>query len=47
MLAGDMSQLSSEVVICGAAIASVATSYHLAVCLDVHGIIIVDKYTNI
>ncbi len=43
MLAGDMSQLSSEVVICGAGIAGVATAYHLAVRRGVRGIVIVDE----
>jgi glycine/D-amino acid oxidase-like deaminating enzyme len=43
MLAGDMSQLSSDVVICGAGIAGVATAYHLAVRRGVRGIVIVDE----
>src|SRR5437899_9215843 len=43
MLAGDMSRLSSDVVICGAGIAGVATAYHLAVRRGVRGIVIVDE----
>src|SRR6266536_1733032 len=43
MLAGDMSQLSAEVVICGAGIAGVATAYHLAVRRGVRGVVLVDE----
>src|SRR6266540_3988405 len=43
MLAGDMSRRSSEVVICGAGIAGVATAYHLAVRRGVRDIVIVDE----
>src|SRR5881296_3684928 len=43
MLTGDMGKLSSDVVICGAGIAGVATAYHLAVRRGVPGIVIVDE----
>jgi len=43
MLAGDMSRRSSDVVICGAGIAGVATAYHLAVRRGVRDIVIVDE----
>ena len=43
MLTADMSTLSSEVVICGAGIAGVATAYHLAVRRGVRDIVIVDE----
>src|SRR5258705_6264200 len=43
MLTPDMSTLSSEVVICGAGIAGVATAYHLAVRRGVRDIVIVDE----
>src|SRR4029450_10101197 len=43
MLTADMSTLSSEVVMCGAGIAGVATAYHLAVRRGVRDIVIVDE----
>jgi sarcosine oxidase, subunit beta len=43
MLTGDMSKLSSDVLICGAGIAGVATAYHLAVRRGVRDIVIVDE----
>src|ERR1700755_287287 len=43
MLTGGMGTLSSDVVICGAGIAGVATAYHLAVRRGLRDIVIVDE----